>query len=87
MRSFKDWLNDRGLVLPKGYLDDHNYALRYLTKVSDMQETYDMIMQMEQWLVEDLIPNLSDISKQAKYLEAGAIYAHGRDKHMRPIII
>ena len=87
LNNFKQWLRDQGLMLPKGYLDEHNYALRFLTKNSNFEEAYNLIIQKEQWVVDNLIPSLTDTSKQIKNLESGAMYAYGRDKHMRPIVI
>ena len=63
LNNFKQWLRDQGLMLPKGYLDEHNYALRFLTKNSNFEEAYNLIIQKEQWVVDNLIPSLTDTSK------------------------
>ena len=45
-----------------------------------------MLVQMQDWLRDDLPARLSNFEKWRAYLEAGIIYAHGRDKQMRPIM-
>ena len=45
-----------------------------------------MLVQMQDWLRDDLPARLNNFEKWRPYLEAGVIYAHGRDKQMRPIM-
>ena len=88
IEGFRNWLQTKNLSLPKGYLDDHNYALRYLnTTKGDFQAAYDLIIQKENWLVDDFIPNLENIDRHTTSLETGGLYAYGRDKQMHPIVI
>ena len=41
----------------------------------------------EKWLSESLTPRITDLSPQMARLQSGGLYAYGRDKQQRPIIV
>jgi len=48
MEGFKLWLEQNNLAVPRGYLDEHHYALRYLNSFHwDYPLTYKNILLKE----------------------------------------
>lgn len=85
--NFKSWLAGRGETLPPGYLDKQNWILRFLNTDKAHDEVLDTVKETEKWLSESLTPRIRDLSPQIDRLQSGGLYAYGRDKQQRPIIV
>ena len=64
IEGFKTWLEEEQLTLPKGYLDQHNFAMRFLNPDNDYETAYDLILEKEQWLTESFIPAMGNITDE-----------------------
>jgi len=45
-----------------------------------------MLAKVQDWLRDDLPARLANLEKWRPFMEDGVVYAHGRDKQMRPIL-
>ena len=67
--------------------DEHNYALRYLSSYQyDFEKSHKMLSKAQDWLRNDLPGRLANLEKWRPFMDDGMVYAHGRDKQMRPIL-
>lgn len=67
--------------------DEHNFALRFLSSYQyDFEKSLKQLTKVQDWLRDELPARLANLEKWRPYLEDGVIYAHGRDKQMRPIL-
>ena len=65
MDSFNAWMAEKGLSLPPGFQDKHNYLLRFLnTSKGDNQAVYNLVIDNEKWLSEGLIPSLRNFESK-----------------------
>jgi len=79
--DFRAWVTDSGRELPLGYADEHNYDLRYLTQSNwDMEKAYEVIIENERFLREEMLPILDNFEDIRPFIEEGLLYANGRDR-------
>ena len=86
--AFFAWLSEQSLSLPLGYADEERIYLNYLQSyLWDNQDAYRLIQQHNKILTSDVMPMGQQYLEEKAKLNRGVVYAFGRDKMNRPIVI
>ena len=85
--GFVTWAEEQGKVVPEWAIDQHNFALRWISSYQrDYQRTWDALMNWAEWADGNSDRLVNDYEKLKPLIEKGILYGYGRDKFQRPII-
>ena len=88
LEEFNAWISENNLPMPIGMIDEHNFALRFLSDNNyNNQFAYDKLLENDRFMKEELLPRFKNPERFIEIMNKGVMYGYKRDKQMRPIWI